>query len=1462
MNNWPTPQEFNEAIQTPQLCFSDADLKNTRILLNPLGLPKSATGAFASVYKATNGSTSWAVRCFLSNRPEMSARYQHISDFVLFDNLDSTVDFHYLAEGVRVKGHWYPCLKMVWVEGPTLDQYVEVNYKNSEKMTALLKSFHQMVGELEGAGIGHGDLQHGNIIVTDQGLRLVDYDALFVPALKGLKSLEFGHPNYQHPQRTENDYDTEVDHFSCWLIHTSLLSLAIDPSLYRSLGGGDESLIFKRKDLTDPENSAVFAALLAHDSDHIKEAAHLLRRMLWAAPNTIPYLGAPLEVLDKLPQERLLKAAVGAASQSRTDGAANDATGEIAASSNGDGDGDGVGGVGVGGVGVGEAESGSGGNGRTSGHTSGHKSAASKPANAEELHSIWGDDADDDGVKRSQASLHFASGYDAIAASSLERKTMTRKPATKLRQLTQGTFRAGVQARDRIKKMAEKLEQSTLPANWSNRKYTEATELFDKGEYEKAAKVFLDVFKQLDENRNGKSYFDVAIFLGSSFSLCGNPGIAGNYFVVAYNYAKRQDRELQLPRAGLALALSKYEEQETTAWKFLDDNPRAVASLSEVIYDQMSNPYFARTVTYKMLRDYAVRMVNNQHFHGDSFSDAFSDAVDSAWIVLQNIMREDPNFNDESLIESFILLAGRLLLVNKAARAKEMLFRLAENCDSYGFPELAKTAKFCGATVLNSVPNLQYDALEILSSLGHMSTAELTKVATAAGAFIEHRAVLQLLLTISKTFEQMGNPAEAKDALKVACRVCANSDAAFVESIVAALDVFHTQTISDCLNESYLSPICDPEILSAFISFVSDSSYSRVQSVLLDYYIATNDVTPLADLLSILATRADTRSFAEILSTERSIAPIVNEAADMTIENLCTTITGGKSPVPPGDFASFPWHKYTASLNALDNFRVLFKLTKNHRRSDQLLALFADNCYSEIVEQWFLQLVAANNYDRYYNLAHDLATASYAGALERLISQLVRHEHLSVVDYITKNLTLKGHLVLLIEISESLASKGNLAAFAQLSKEIANSAQLDELITTIDNLIETDHEGTDFVVTLLKRMLQHKQVNKAARILQHLYKIEKLSLASGLSSTLMSTGFHQSLFEELLKQEDFSTTGALLACLAPEIKNEGMLHFLGIMKEGGVSDSNFAQIIINALDELMARMVKLLPDAEHVATLAGTMDAAQKQQLERLNSTMMALHYLRYFVSTKNDVFLLHVAQSLKIKCIESFNSTYDPLVAAWCLHAAREKQQKHLNAVTLQLATNRINSALDLVVDQLLHNNLVDALYGISSYMVNNGYPENALRIALRLGKDYIFEAKTITTQIIKYTNAETSLENLIAQCVEVNDKLADMIVRQLASSDRSTTLKGIANTLALSGNAKALSLVLTQLASTDENFQQFVSLLAEKLPEDRIDVLGEWLVEMGMTTVIRRRVTALKRDGKTGLVDLWGKFLPESER
>ncbi|MBX3135462.1 hypothetical protein KF707_04460 [Candidatus Obscuribacterales bacterium] len=301
---WPTPQDYNETIQNPHICFEDSDLRTGKVETTPIGLPRSASGTFASVYKIKSPGGVWAVRCFLTFRTEQKERYLSISKFVQFDDLDCTVAFDFIEQGIKVSGQWYPIVKMPWIDGPTMDTYVAKNYRDGAKMLALRNAFYELSMSLETAGIAHGDLQHGNIIVNAEGLRLVDYDAFFVPELSGQLSLEFGHPNYQHPMRDDYYFDVSVDNFSSWLIYASLTALCYDPGLFEQFDGADDCILFKRADLLRPESSNLFATLLSHESHHVRESATVLQRMLWLPPHLVPALNATKEELANLPAEK------------------------------------------------------------------------------------------------------------------------------------------------------------------------------------------------------------------------------------------------------------------------------------------------------------------------------------------------------------------------------------------------------------------------------------------------------------------------------------------------------------------------------------------------------------------------------------------------------------------------------------------------------------------------------------------------------------------------------------------------------------------------------------------------------------------------------------------------------------------------------------------------------------------------------------------------------------------------------------------------------------------------------------------------------------------------------------------------------------------------------------------------------------------------------------------------------
>ncbi len=215
-------------------------------------------------------------------------RYAAISTHLAAVNLPYTVDFTFLTEGIRVNQRWFPVLKMEWVAGDALHTYIERNLQRPAALLALAEQWIEMIQALRRVSIGHGDLQHGNIMVVDGQLRLIDYDGMFVPHLSGFGSHEIGHRNYQHPGRTEKDFGPQIDDFSTWVVYTSLVALAVDSSWWRRFEAGDECLIFRRKDFLNPEQSPVFQALTTASDPRLQNLAQAFHALLDLPVDQVP----------------------------------------------------------------------------------------------------------------------------------------------------------------------------------------------------------------------------------------------------------------------------------------------------------------------------------------------------------------------------------------------------------------------------------------------------------------------------------------------------------------------------------------------------------------------------------------------------------------------------------------------------------------------------------------------------------------------------------------------------------------------------------------------------------------------------------------------------------------------------------------------------------------------------------------------------------------------------------------------------------------------------------------------------------------------------------------------------------------------------------------------------------------------------------------------------------------------
>lgn len=299
--SWPSPQDYNEALQNPAINLSDPLLKVGKPSLNKLGLPKAITGSFASVYYLDCPQQDFAVRCFLHNIADQKDRYAKISEYLNQIALPIMADFDYLDKGILAQSNWYPVLKMDWVDGQNLIEFIGRNLDNPPVLEKLRLWLRQARKTLKEHGIAHGDLQHGNVLVTNEAIKLVDYDGMYVPALAGLPSNELGHRNYQHPGRTRTNFGPYLDNFSAWLIDTCLFCLERDPRLWFNLHAGEDCLLFREKDLQDPYSSFAFHELESHANTEIRDRVKLLRWLLTLPVDQIPDIDSQVHLPSELP---------------------------------------------------------------------------------------------------------------------------------------------------------------------------------------------------------------------------------------------------------------------------------------------------------------------------------------------------------------------------------------------------------------------------------------------------------------------------------------------------------------------------------------------------------------------------------------------------------------------------------------------------------------------------------------------------------------------------------------------------------------------------------------------------------------------------------------------------------------------------------------------------------------------------------------------------------------------------------------------------------------------------------------------------------------------------------------------------------------------------------------------------------------------------------------------------------
>ena len=319
---WPQPTDYNAAVQAPS-SFADDELRQSSASIDPiLGLPRLHSGNFADVYQLIGGDDkSWAIKCFTRETPNLVHRYRKICAHLRHVDRPFLVDFSFLEQGIRIRDGWYPILKMKWVEGLMLNQFLDQSADRKSVVTRLAYLWQKLARELRDAKIGHGDLQHSNILLVpgNQGggtlsLHVIDYDGLWIPDLSDVPSGERGHPNYQHPTRlNEGGYGPEIDRFSMLCVYTALRAIGTSgKSLWRRYDNG-ENLLFREIDFAEPDKSEVMRELAEHPDDAVRTLVGHLVLALRRPPELTPRLDQILDQEEVRPLDGVESAEVRAA---------------------------------------------------------------------------------------------------------------------------------------------------------------------------------------------------------------------------------------------------------------------------------------------------------------------------------------------------------------------------------------------------------------------------------------------------------------------------------------------------------------------------------------------------------------------------------------------------------------------------------------------------------------------------------------------------------------------------------------------------------------------------------------------------------------------------------------------------------------------------------------------------------------------------------------------------------------------------------------------------------------------------------------------------------------------------------------------------------------------------------------------------------------------------------------------
>ena len=274
--NYPLISEYIEAIMAAEDNFKE--LTNLRPVFGDDRQPVMTSGNFAVVFKMEDTETGkfYALKCFTKEQEGRGEAYHQIADALKDVDSPYLVYLRYLDKELFVDTEQtaeteFPVLLMDWVEGKTLDKYLRENLDDKYALEMLAYRFSQLAQWLIPQPFAHGDMKPDNILVREDGtLVLVDYDGMYVPAMKWQMARELGSPDFRHPLRTESDFDEHIDDFPLVSILLSLKAISFKPQWLEDYGAIDR-LLFSEDNYRRINNCELLEVLLRTNDEELKK---------------------------------------------------------------------------------------------------------------------------------------------------------------------------------------------------------------------------------------------------------------------------------------------------------------------------------------------------------------------------------------------------------------------------------------------------------------------------------------------------------------------------------------------------------------------------------------------------------------------------------------------------------------------------------------------------------------------------------------------------------------------------------------------------------------------------------------------------------------------------------------------------------------------------------------------------------------------------------------------------------------------------------------------------------------------------------------------------------------------------------------------------------------------------------------------------------------------------------------